>query len=299
MFELMISSLLTSMLLLGLAASIYLILQITRSIEDLNYAQSRAEMVLAILRQPAEHCGYGLPKSAEKYRNAFDGRTSPFSWNGPLTIDAMNGKENAVCKIAYAVRTFVRTMDETEISEYTVKLHVASVPSSIGYENELKTDDINDWLLFGAMLPDCWPVRVWGRPEIQPDGSAKLPVKLNTSLPDGDKAMIPENDELFALRAMECKVLKKNEDYVFTTNDYTGSGAQPRVEGVIDVRFDLGGGGRLLKVSILTRGKWRHDGIVTDGIPKGWPEKYATAIPEAARHYRLVANQASFELKNF
>ena len=110
---------------------------------------------------------------------------------------------------------------------------------------------------------------------------------------------IPENDELFYLRAMECTIMKRDDDFAFVTNDYTGSGWQPRVTGVVDVRFELDGSGRLLNVMTLTRGKWRHDEIITKGTPQGWPAKYSSSIPEEARHYRLMTNRAAFALKNF
>jgi hypothetical protein len=120
---------------------------------------------------------------------------------------------------------------------------------------------------------------------------------VNRNPSGGEKISIPENDQIFNLRALECEVRTRGDDLALLTNDHSGSGWQPRVEGVIDIRFELEEYGRILRVLTLTRGKHRYPYVVTRNIP-GWPEEYSADIPASARHYMLMANEASFALKN-
>jgi hypothetical protein len=303
MIELLISSLIASMLLLGLTGALVLPVRIYHVTDDLNYASSKAETVFSILRHPAELCGYGLPKNASGYKSAFGINKDPFKWDGPVSIGAVTAgspkgkRENASLKIAYAVRYFVRTMDEAVISPGVSELKVSGKPSAIGYEDENTGPAVTDWLLFGSMLPCLRPLSIRGRPAENPDGTVNLPVIFS---PDeaNERLVIPENEELYGFRVMECRAQKTETDFVFFTNDHTGSGLQPRVDGVVDVRFELREG-RLLDVYVLTRGRRRYDRAVSLNTPRGWPEKYAQTIPEEARYYRLTASRASFELKNF
>jgi type II secretory pathway pseudopilin PulG len=299
LIETMVSSLIASVLLAGLAASVLFAVKITRIIEDINFAHEKSEMVFAILSEAIEHCGYGLPKDAQEYINGFKGTSPPFRWEGPFTIHNSNGKENASCKIAYAVRSYIRTIEETKITDGTFGIRTTEVPSFVGYGGESKENDVKSWLIFGSMIPYCIPLRIAGSPEKYPDGSALLKARVMTPLRHEDEIIIPENDELFELRAMECHVVKSDGEFVFATNDWTGSGLQPRVEGVVDARFELHGEGRLIRVYTLTRGKTKYKGVITRDTPENWPEKYASSIPEEARYYKLFANKASFELKNF
>jgi hypothetical protein len=111
--------------------------------------------------------------------------------------------------------------------------------------------------------------------------------------------LIPQNDEMSLIRAMECGVLIYDGDPTFFSDNHLGGGKQPRVSGVIDARFEIASPHNLLRVFLITRGERRHDGEISSSPPPGWPEKYATVISPEARHYRLYAFTASFELKNF
>jgi hypothetical protein len=302
--EFIIASLLASMLLTGLVLVIYLPLRITKRTDDVNAAQTRAEMVFSILRNPLEQCGYGMPKEETAYRNGFGASAAPFNWPGPISVStaatALWTREKAVCKIAYGEETKIRTLADSVVSGDRMEVRVTGVPSMLegSAGDNYSKNIVKNWVLSGAMMPDYRPLIQYAPPKKLPEGGAVLSLRLNSPLAGSDM-FIPENDELFYLRAMECTIMKRDDDYAFVTNDYTGSGWQPRVTGVVDVRFEMDGSGRLLKVITLTRGKWRYDEIVTGGLPKGWPEQYRSAIPDDARHYRLIASEATFALKNF
>jgi hypothetical protein len=292
------------MLLTGLIFVIYLPLRITKYTDDINAAQTRAEMVFSILRNPLEQCGYGMPKEETTYKAGFDASGAPFNWPGPISVStsstALWTREKGVCKIAYGVGTKIRTLASADISGDRIEVRVTGVPSMLegAAGNNYSKNIVKNWILSGAMMPYFRPLIQYAPPKKLPEGGAVMSFKINAPQADSE-TFIPENDELFYFRAMECTIMKKDDDYAFVTNDYTGSGWQPRVTGVIDIRFELDESGRLLKVMMLTRGKWRYNEIVTKGLPKDWPEKYRSTIPSDARHYRLMTNKASFALKNF
>jgi hypothetical protein len=279
-----------------------------RNFDDISAAQDRAEMIFAILRQPLEHCGYGLPKKAADYKNAFSIENPPFDWPGALSIDTAHvpfgTRENGICRIAYAVQSGIRTMSSSATSSDILKVTTNELPPPLKGEanGNDKEHFVANWMLFGAMMPYCLPLLQNSAPMKNYDGSYILSLMFNRYPSDEAEISIPENDELFYLRVMECMVTKWNGDFVFVTNDCMRKGGravwQPRVDGVIDVRFEMGERRRFIRVWTLTRGNNRYGEIVTPEIPQGWPEKYAGGIPEEARHYRLMSYSASFALKN-
>jgi hypothetical protein len=146
------------------------------------------------------------------------------------------------------------------------------------------------------MMPRCVPAMYTGR-STDAKGTAYLSFKFKKL--DSEPMSIPENDEIFGIRALECEVRKRNDDFALFTNDQTGSGWQPRVNGVIDIRFALDRKNRLVTVETLTRGAHRYENTVTSDALEEWRKKYGGDIPEESRHYRLASNTAVFELKNF
>ncbi|MDR1471055.1 MAG: hypothetical protein LBS75_00890 [Synergistaceae bacterium] len=280
--------------------------------DDLNTAHNRAEMVFAILRQPIEQCGYGMPKNPSDFADSFNfPAIAPFNWKGaistaPVYINEM--RENGSCRIAYAVSSNILVKAESETSGEKIEVIATGAPPLLKQADSLKgATSVKNWAVFGAMLPDCRPLRLSRAPK-KVLGGTSLSFDWNRPVSSDANILIPENDELFYLRAMECRVLKKQEEdsdgnnrmgYSFYTFDHMGTGWQPRVNGVIDIRFELDPGGRMIKVRTLTKGDTRHSKKVSPKIPDGWPEEYASAIPDDILHYVLVARSASFELKNF
>ncbi|MDR1965711.1 MAG: hypothetical protein LBQ36_03300 [Synergistaceae bacterium] len=297
--ELMISAIIASVLMMGLAALLCLPLRVMQNSEDVNAAQTRAEMVFAIVRAPLDLCGYGMPIGPESFKSAFGATSAPFNWKGAISVErmgALGGRENAICKIAYAVGTTVRTTGTVVTSADEVDVIATGIPPLLSPNGK---NSLKSWVLFGSMLPRCYPMMLRRIPERLADGRSLLPLRWNKPASSDETIHIPENDAIFYMKAMECRVILRDGEYTFYTNDHSGSGWQPRVAGVIDVRFELGDGGRILRVTTLTRGKTRYDRIVTKGTPPGWPEEYADDIPPESRHYRLFVNKASFGLKNF
>jgi hypothetical protein len=301
--EILAAALVGSILLMGIAACMYLPIRVMKQAEDRDAARRRAEMVFAILKQPLEHCGYGLPKDAAAYKDAFRVQAPPFEWPGPLSVRPFKLqfglRENAICRIAYAARTYERTICQTTISSGMAKITASNAPPFLKKDTNDNHKElyIDNWILSGAMMPHCLPLMQYYKPERLPDGNTALSFKINRP-PGSGEFTIPENDELFYLRAMECSVRMIDGDFIMYTDNFADTGRQPRVEGVIDLRFDLEESGGFMRVWVLTRGDNRYADIVTRGLPPGWPEKYAGGIPYEMRHYMLFASDATFALKN-
>ncbi|MDR0652963.1 MAG: prepilin-type N-terminal cleavage/methylation domain-containing protein [Synergistaceae bacterium] len=302
--ELLVSSVIASMLLFGLAGTIYLPIRLMQYTDDIDAALSRAELVFSILRTPMEYAGYGLPKDETAYREYFGmPAESPFNWPGPLSVSISNRvdtgrRENASCKITFATETKCRTLSQEVISDDRFKVAASWTPSQLLTEakNANAETIIQNWFVFGAMMPRCVPARYTGR-STGDGGTIYLSFKFKK--PTSEPVSIPENDEIFGLRALECEVRKRDDDFVLYTNDHTGSGWQPRVNGVIDIRFALDRENRLVTVETLTRGAHRYEEAITSDALEEWQKKYSGIIPETSRHYRLAANTAVFELNNF
>ncbi|MDR3165366.1 MAG: hypothetical protein LBU13_07285 [Synergistaceae bacterium] len=264
-------------------------------------------MVFSILRTPLEYCGYGLPKDETVYREYFGVSASPFNWSGPLSISLSNRKDtgrrdNASCKITYAVETKCRTLEEVSSEDVVsgrFEVAVSGTPSQLLTEAKYADVEtiIQNWLVFGAIMPRRVPVMYKGKRSNAATGITYLSFKFKK--PDSEPVLIPENDEIFGLRALECEVRKSNDDFLLYASDQTSSGWQPRVDGVIDIRFALDAEKRLITVETLTRGAHRYEDAVASSALEEWQKKYGGAIPEESRHYRLFSNTAVFELKNF
>jgi hypothetical protein len=269
--------------------------------DDIDAAMSRAEMVFSILRTPIEYAGYGMPKDETAYREYFGVSANPFNWPGPLSVSSSNRvgmglRDNANCKITYAVETKCRTMSQEVVSGDRFQITANETPLQL-LTDERNTDpkSIKNWFVFGAMMPRCVPAMY----DERSTGSAGVTLSFKFKKLDSEPVSIPENDEIFSLRALECEVREGNDDFVLFTNDHTGSSWQPRVDGVIDVRFALDRENRLVTVETLTRGAHRYENTITSDVREEWQKKYNVVIPEEARHDKLLSNTAVFELKNF
>ena len=209
-------------------------------------------------------------------------------------------RENGNCKIAYAVETKSRTIAKAETESNSMWLTVNNVPSLLksASGSSGSGSEVNNWILFGSMMPYCLPARKNMAQTTFSNGDVNISIMFNRPPYYEETIMIPENDELFYLRVMECQVRSSGGESIFATRDHMNTGWQPRVTGVVDVRFELELNRRLIRIWTLTHGTQRFVHPVTKGTPPGWPEKYAGDIPDEFRHYRLFAREAVFSLPN-
>jgi hypothetical protein len=215
-------------------------------------------------------------------------------------ISTGDSRKDAVCRLVYAIPTRIRTKRGTLVSGSDARIPVDGKSDLMeAAHRTMGPNSTKNWVVFGSALPASCPFWLNGPPE-ESALETTLPLRFVNPLPDSsDDLLIPENDEMCFIRAMECWVSGYKDDFAFYSNNHLGSGAQPRVLGVIDARFEIAAPHNLLRVFLITRGNKRYDHEITTTVPEGLPERYAITIPPEARHYKLYAYRASFELKNF
>jgi hypothetical protein len=304
--EVSITSLVTSIMAAAIVTCLCFLASIANTTIDRRSSLDRAENVFAILKLPTAHCGYGMPKESEKFARAFKNiAASPFNWAGPASVtdftSAGNSRKNAVCRLVYAIPTRIRTKRGTVVSGSSALIPTdGKFDATEAANHRTGPSSTKNWVVFGAALPVSCPFWLVAPPQ----RSAKettFSLGFVNPLSDSSKELfIPENDEMCAVRAMECWAAAYKNDFALFSNNHVGSGAQPKVIGVIDARFEIVAPSyNLLRVFLITRGNKRYDYEISKTAPQGWPEQYAATIPPEARHYRLFAYRASFELKNF
>ncbi|MDR1514208.1 MAG: hypothetical protein LBS45_00810 [Synergistaceae bacterium] len=304
-----------SMIVTGVVVGAIAIMETGNYVADVAAAQDRADQIFSLLKMPADLCGYGLPKSAPLYRQAFAqaGIKEPFNWDGVISV--MDNKiinnvfrKNGVCRIVYGIPTGACLMRSSVISDDQVRISAKVIGKSEGGKvmldrlDPVKSPDrprsVKNWLLFGSALPQACPMWLSGDMEVSFIGKKLNLVWNKTAFPDAP-INIHKHDNLFYMGAIEFGADKtsKGED-IFYINNLRGGGRQPRELGIIDARFELHPGRKILRVLLLVRGDRRYEEIKTKDVPAGWPAEYASDIPNEARHYRLFAFAESFELKN-
>ena len=301
--ELLIGAALMSLIFIGLAEVTFKSFEVLHFIEDVRVSGRRAGRVFELLRMPLEHCGYGMPKEPNEFRRAFGSMDfEPFNCSGAFSIPpifpGVGAREKSECVILFGIGTDARVVDEINTSDSELSVRISTglallEPCGIGH----RPLSVKNWVLFGAMLPELRPLFL---KTVSSGGTPSGNRLLGLSSPTGEQIFIPMSEEPFYLRAFRCRV-KRGEggDSIFNINDYTGSGDQPRVEGVIDARFDYDPVHHLVTVNLLVRGDNRSGEKKSTGAVKGWRDEYTSDIPEDARYYRLFAYKRTFHLKNF
>jgi hypothetical protein len=304
------------MIVSGILLGSLAILETGNYVADAAAARDRADQVFSMLKLPADLCGYGLPKSAPLYRKAFAqaGNKDPFNWDGVISVTdtkIINNsfRKNSTCRIVYGILTGACLADSVVISDDEVRISAKVIGKSEAGKVMLDRLDpvrsryelpksVKNWLLFGSALPRTCPMWLSGDMETSSAGKKLNLVWNKAAFPDAP-INIHKHDNLSYMAAIEfgADTNSKGEE-IFYVNNLTGGGRQPRERGIIDARFELSGGGKILRVLLLVRGDRRYAEVKTKSVPEGWPARYAPDIPEESRHYRLFAFTESFELKN-
>ena len=301
--ELLIAVPVAAALTCGLVYTLACHTAVQTQMNDEAAARARADRVYAILREPLAHAGYGMPKKEAEYRQSFPtnaGANTFYAWPGPISVapSTIDWDERArgTCRIVHAIPSRTMTTGATVTSSDRITLELTGIPPLLEPVKTARSPvSTKNWALFGAMSPTPRPL--W----FAALGGSKKIVLRKTLPASGDEVItIPQNDELYYLRATMAEVgLYGKGDWAFFTDHRDGSGKQPRVIGVVDARFELAPSKRTLKMHLLVRGDHRHPDKITGGTPDGWPQEYARDIPDAARHYRLYAFEMTFGLRNF
>lgn len=213
-------------------------------LRDRRIAQQRIRTVRAVLDAPLRFCALGVPLDAEAYKKALGSRSGRFfGWDGPLSVtDGKNGEEDACLRIVFAYPAACRTSAAGMTGKEASYVSFRSKLSRTDFDPDIydKPGSIKNWVTFANSDPPRAPLTV--------SSFSEYSLKLRSF--DNDEVRIPKGEELLLLRVLECWA---GRDGIFYTNDHRASGAQPRENGVCDLRFRLEEG--LLTIYVIARGE--------------------------------------------
>ncbi|MCD8162922.1 MAG: type II secretion system GspH family protein [Synergistaceae bacterium] len=215
-----------------------------RLYNERRIAESRICTVGAILRMPVFYCALGIPLEAAEYKKSFGSNlSSPFSWNGPISvIQGRDGEAGGCLRLAYGCPEPSRTLNEYGVGKTAAPLRfdAAANPNYFALDLWDKSKSVKNWVLFENSVPRRTPLVV--------TLASVSDLQLKTL--SADEAVVPKGDRLLLFRAIECWALN---DRLYT-KDFRTNGDQPRENGVCDIRFYLNGDRSRLTVCLIVRG---------------------------------------------
>lgn len=244
-----IAEVLLSVLILSLISAIFFApfkngMHLLRLLRDQRIAQQRILTIRAILGAPARFCALGVPTGAQDYKESLGSRSGRFfSWAGPVSVvKGKNGEEGGCLRIVFAYPLSCRTSAERTVGKSA---------SSVGFDRKLdagyfdadiydKPGSVKNWVTFANSDPPRSPLVL----------SKFYDYSLALRSLNKDEVVVPKGERLLLFRVMECWA---GADEIFYTNDYRTAGAQPRENGICDVRFSADG--QLLTVYVVARGE--------------------------------------------
>lgn len=302
--EVMVALMASILLFAWLPYAAYTGLIVILDAEDRLLAQERIRSVLTIITSHAEMCGFGMPRGGGDFIAAFAPTSEPLAWGEPLSVidarmDIYHPRESGVCRMLYAVPAAaspIRTLQSVASSDDVFRVNVSGMPDGIETDSPF-SNTTKSWVLFASS--GSLPAEATAMSTLS-DGTVLITLRKK----DSSRAVVVHaNEEVFCLRSVSMAAYRSSDpryisEAAFRTDEYLGDGIQPRVDGVIDARFEYDDDENVLSVWVLARGDRRRDSVVTHGTPEGWPIRWAEDIPEAARYYRLVAAYARIYMEN-
>lgn len=250
-------------------------------------ATQRAEMVVTILGNPILQAGIGMPRETAEFQESLTGLTTIQDWSGPVDV-ATSVNANDTLRLAFGVGTGlgVEGFDNAsaEDGEPAVLTLSDSPPSGIFAANSPSLP--KGWCLLPA---SGVPLRI----------TAASAGNLTVTVASGSSATAAFNqfDQVYILRGMQAGVTGGPNNPVFYTNDIgTGTGNQPRVQGISGVHFDFDPAAGVVSMVVLARGNKRHAGQITPTAPDGWDTSWGFSTEDT--HYRFSVLQTSWRIRN-
>jgi prepilin-type N-terminal cleavage/methylation domain-containing protein len=249
----------------------------------LTEARRRGEMVLQILRLPAENAGFGIPFDPAGYQSALCiGKTTIpalYGWIGPVSVQ---GNE---LRLVYAVPT-------STINEALATETMPSEDRVIRLSAAPQAGQVEAWSGVGPSRTRSWVV-------FAPSPCPFLVTSLSNqalSVRSARPSWIAHGSSLSYLRALRALVVSiPGHEPAFCTEDMTtGSGLQERVLGISGFKSEFDPETRVLTLKVLSRGGKRHPKAISPVTLQGWPG----TIPEENRHYVLSVSTWTYRIRN-
>lgn len=249
---------------------------------------SRITRTEALLRAPLFYCGMGMQTEPSKYKKSFGNQKyDPFRWEGPISVQkGPSGHENSELRVSFARpgSTRLRQMAQSGTPEGLLMLHKFPEQNEIGDAFSSNSPDIRNWVIFPTSFPPSTPFCIMG---LQ---GKTMSVKNNMGRPFS----ISRGDRVHHMRAMSLYSLN---DFLYT-KDFRFPGAQPRIKGVLDVRFDLDIEKKIVIVYVLTRGDRLYDTPQKIEGVEELPDEYIRQWAEKGSRYKRFASKTVWYLPN-
>lgn len=213
------------------------------SLYDKRVALQRIASTEALLDYPLYYCGYAMPLDSFNYQRAFNHQTEePFCWDGPISVDMCNSKNNALLKIAYGKREkiVVSTSLHYDYLNRTLRLNKKCPTDNIKASSSDFPSNVQSYILLSSQSTAPVPLSVK-----QISGNSLLIGKTVN-----DNFTIFMNDSIFLF----CAIKVYADNNILYSKDFRTSGVQPRVNGVMDMRFFLDLEHRYITVYTLVMG---------------------------------------------
>lgn len=255
---------------------------------EFKKGHTRITRTEALLKAPLFYCGFGMQADPSKYKESFGSQKhEPFRWEGPITVQkGPSGFENSELRVSFARPSSTRLdrMTQSETPEGILTLHKFPEQNEFGDTYSSNSPDIRNWVFFPTSFPPSTPFCIMGL------NGKVMSVKNNM----GRSFSISGGDRVHHMMAIS---LYSKDDFLYT-KDFRFPGAQPRIKGVLDVRFDLDIEKKIVIVYILARGDRLYDAPQEIRGREEWPDEYIRQWVEKGSRYKLFASKTVWYLPN-
>ena len=283
--EILIAIAIGAIILLAAVSFLFTFILNLEQTDEHTAAIQRAEMVMTILANPVLQSGTGIPSETADFQESLAGLATVSGWDGSVSVLTTNNL-NDTLRIVYSVNTdsgLIGFSGDTVSDGDTADLTFDGTPGSGSFSTD--NGDPKGWCVLPAT----------GVPlKITVINGAILTV--TTAAASTKTATFVRNDSLCSLRAMEAGVTSGTSPVFQTLDVGSGSGYQPRVQGISGIHFDLDADAGVLTVTVLARGSKRHDEAVTSSAPEGWNAAWGFSSEDT--HYKFSVLQTSWRIRN-
>lgn len=256
---------------------------------DRRKAMSRIAAFEHFLKAPAFYCGLGMPLDPGAYNDAFHNGTAwPFNWKGPIATArySISFAVDSALQIAYAQPGSTYLENDAVVGGGNMYITMQKAPTASEVTTAAQYDYAvtQSWIIFPGGVPQKKWLRV----------RSKSGAKLGVDIPAGGSVSLQKNDRMCLYRAL---FIYTNNDILYT-QDYRSSGAQPRIYGIRDLRFEVDLEKRQLTAYVLARGDRQYDKARPVAGRESLPEKYRAEWDKKAGQYQLIAQKIVWGLPN-